>query len=164
MVSCAVGASTFVKVRGELLQQRAAIDAQWTELNSAIEERASLIEEFAKACGPDAAVLRETQEARAALMSATTPQARIQANARLTTALAHLLVAVDSRPPRRPNRRLRRLEESVKDSDAQIAVVRRKYNETLEHYNARLQRFPQNLVARISGFTRNDAYFYTEPF
>jgi len=42
-------------------------------------------------------------------------------------------------------------------------VERRKYNEVLQHYNAQIQRFPDNIVASLSGFTRNDAYFSTEP-
>jgi LemA protein len=42
-------------------------------------------------------------------------------------------------------------------------VERRKYNEVLEHYNVEIQKFPSNIVAGIAGFTRNDAYFKTEP-
>jgi hypothetical protein len=45
-----------------------------------------------------------------------------------------------------------------------MAVARRKYNESLVHYNARIQEFPFNLVARLAGFERNDAYFHTESF
>jgi hypothetical protein len=42
-------------------------------------------------------------------------------------------------------------------------LPRRKYNEALEHYNAQIQQFPENVVASIAGLTRNDAYFKTEP-
>jgi len=164
VVASAVAATTFTKLRDDLSQQRAAIATQWTEVNSALEERAGLIEELARRSVHDPAVLREAQEARSTLLSATTPQARIQANARLDAAHAKMLVLIDSHPRGRPVRDTSRLEEEIKDTDARIAVARRKYNETLEHYNARIQKFPRNLVARISGFARNDAYFYTEPF
>jgi len=163
VVASAGAASTFAKLRDDLTQQRSAISLQWTEVNSALEERAALIEDLAKRTVRDPALLREAQEARGALLAATMPQARIQANARLDTVHAKILLLLDTTRAH-PTRRIEHTEELIKDADARIAVSRRKYNETLEHYNARIQKFPQNLVARISGFTRNDAYFYTEPF
>ena len=42
-------------------------------------------------------------------------------------------------------------------------MERRKYNEALQTYNANIEVFPNNMVASMSGFTRNDAYFKTEP-
>ena len=38
----------------------------------------------------------------------------------------------------------------------------RRYNETLQDYNTFLSLFPNNLVASMGGFARNDAYFKTE--
>ena len=32
----------------------------------------------------------------------------------------------------------------------------------LEHYNAQIQRFPDNIVASIAGFARDDAYLPTD--
>ena len=42
-------------------------------------------------------------------------------------------------------------------------MERRKYNEALQRYNTSIELFPNNIVAGIGGFTRNDAYFKTEP-
>ena len=50
----------------------------------------------------------------------------------------------------------------MKEAENAVAIERRKYNELLEHYNAQLRRFPDNIVARISGFSRIDAYVITE--
>ena len=41
-------------------------------------------------------------------------------------------------------------------------IFANKYNDVLEHYNAQIQRFPDNIVASMSGFSRNDAYFKTD--
>jgi len=41
-------------------------------------------------------------------------------------------------------------------------VERRRYNETLQDYNTYLSLFPNNIVASLSGFQRNDAYFKTD--
>ena len=56
-----------------------------------------------------------------------------------------------------------RLQDELAGTENRIAVERRKYNETLQGYNTAIQLFPNNIVAGMSGFTRNDAYFKTEP-
>ncbi len=162
VVAAAVAASMFVRVRDSLAQQRAAIGAAWSDVDSALRERAGLIRDLA-AIGPSG-LRTEAADAWAALHSGAPPQARIQANDRLSAVLAKLLVAEDSRPGAKPSRAFLQLQDEIRDNDERIAVTRLKYNETLEHYNARIQSFPHNLVARIAGFRRNDAYFQTEPF
>ena len=66
-------------------------------------------------------------------------------------------------PQLRSNEAFRRIEDDIAEKENDIAVERLKYNETLEHYNAQIQMFPDNVVASMSGFTRNDQYFPTEP-
>jgi LemA protein len=43
-----------------------------------------------------------------------------------------------------------------------IAVEGHRYNETLQDYNTYLSRFPNNIIASLSGFSWNDAYFKME--
>ena len=85
------------------------------------------------------------------------------ANDQLSGALSRLLVITENYPQLRSNENFLRLQDEIAGTENRIAVERRKYNETLEHYNAQIQRFPDNIVASMSGFTRNDAYFKTEP-
>ena len=85
-----------------------------------------------------------------------------KANAHLSFALWSLLALSENYPKMRTNRNFLRLEDELAGIENSIAVERQKYNETLEHYNAQIQRFPDNIVASISGFTRNDAYFRPE--
>ena len=79
------------------------------------------------------------------------------------SARERLLVITENYPQLRSNENFLRLQDELAGTENRIAVERRKYNETLEHYNAQIQRFPDNIVASMSGFTRNDAYFKTEP-
>ena len=55
-----------------------------------------------------------------------------------------------------------RLQDELAGTENRIAVERRKYNETVQHYNTYLQQFPQNIAASLFGFARNDAYFKTD--
>jgi LemA protein len=53
------------------------------------------------------------------------------------------------------------LLEALKGAEDRIAVARRKYNEAVEHYNAGIEVFPNNIVASVTRLGRIDAYFKT---
>ncbi len=167
-VAGAVAASTYLKVRQGLAEERADIATAWRGVAEALVERAALIHDLAAAMRPSVAeaegIAREIAALQAELQRGGAPQEQIRVHDRLSTALARLLEAGDASRRAKPSAAELRLEEQIKDSEGKIAVARRRYNETLEHYNARIQTFPNNLVARIAGFGRNDAYFRTEPF
>jgi LemA protein len=143
------------------------VTAQWSQVDVALQRRADLIPNlvetvkgFAK---HETEVFSNIANARAALAGARTPEEKIAANAQLTGALSRLLVVVENYPQLRSNENFLRLQDELAGTENRIAVERRKYNERLEHYNAQIQKFPDNIVASLSGFTRNDAYFRTEP-
>jgi LemA protein len=157
----------FVSVRNNLVTQREAVNAQWAQVDVALQRRADLIPNlvetvkgFAK---HETEVFKDIADARAALINGRTPQEKIQANDQLSGALSRLLVIAENYPQLRSNENFLRLQDEIAGTENRIAVERRKYNETLERYNAQIQRFPDNIVASMSGFTRNDAYFKTEP-
>src|SRR3954470_10612502 len=153
--------------RNTLVTEREAVNAQWSQVDVALQRRADLIPNlvetvkgFAK---HETEVFTAIANARAALIGGKTPQEKIAANDQLTGALSRLLVISEAYPQLRSNENFLRLQDEIAGTENRIAVERRKYNETLEHYNAQIQRFPDNIVASMSGFSRNDAYFKTEP-
>ena len=54
-----------------------------------------------------------------------------------------------------------RLQDELAGTENRIAVERRKYNQTVQTFNTYIQLFPNNIVASMSGFAREDAYFRT---
>jgi LemA protein len=157
----------FVSVRNDLVTQREAVNAQWSQVDVALQRRADLIPNlvetvkgFAK---HETEVFTAIANARAALIGGKTPQEKIAANDQLSSALSRLLVITENYPQLRSNENFLRLQDEIAGTENRIAVERRKYNEVLEHYNVEIQKFPANIVAGIAGFTRNDAYFKTEP-
>jgi len=157
----------YYSVYNELVAERTAIDAQWSNIDVALERRADLIPNlvetvkgFAK---HETEVFKDIADARAALAGSATPEAKIAANRQLSGALSRLLVISDNYPELRSNENFLRLQDELAGTENRIAVERRKYNELLENYNASIQQFPANLVASIAGFKRDNAYFKTEP-
>jgi LemA protein len=168
LAATAVAGSTFVRVRSDLIQQRAAIASGWSDVDQALQERARLIADLAedsqKSTPLEPELRKEIVDSHAAVVNGPAPPDKIQANDRLSNALAKVLVSAENYRQLRSEPAFLRLQEEIKKSEDRIAVARLKYNDSLEHYNARIQTFPNNFVAKILGFGRNDAYFPTEHF
>lgn len=170
LVLAVVGLGTgtkFVSVRRNLIEQRQAVDAGWSEVEGALQRRADLIPHLVETAQTIATgetkVYQDIADARAAMVNARSPLEKIQANDQLSTAMGRLLVTLENYPKTRSNPQLVRLQDEIAGTENRIAIARRTYNENLEHYNAQIQMFPDNVVAGVSGFARNDAYFKTEP-
>jgi LemA protein len=76
--------------------------------------------------------------------------------------LGRLLVIVENYPQLKSNENFLRLQDELAGTENRIAVERRRYNETVQDYNTFIAVFPNSLVASLSGFARNDAYFKTD--
>lgn len=159
--------SKYYSVRNDLVTQREAVNFAWSAVDVALQRRADLIPNLVSTVKGFAAheteVFKNIADARAALIGARTPQEKISANDQLSGALSRLLVISENYPQLRSNENFLRLQDELAGTENRIAVERRKYNETLQRYNTSIELFPNNIVAGMSGFTRNDAYFKTEP-
>ena len=162
-----LGVSKYYSVKNDLVTQREAVNAQWSNVDVVLQRRVDLIPNLVNTVKGFAAhetdVYKAIADARAALIGGKTPQEKIAANGDLSNALSRLLVITENYPQLRSNENFLRLQDELAGTENRIAVERRKYNETLEHYNVEIQKFPANIVAGIAGFSRNDAYFKTEP-
>ena len=158
--------STFVSHRNEMVRKREAVNAAWSQVDVVLQRRADLIPNLVETVKGYAAqeqkVFGDIAAARAALIGAKTPQDKIAANGQLDSALGRLLVVVENYPQLKSNENFLRLQDELAGTENRIAVERRRYNETLQDYNTYIGLFPNNIVAGLSGFTRNDAYFKTE--
>jgi len=108
-------------------------------------------------------VIDSVTAARAALGGARNPQEKIAANSQLDSAISRLLVIAENYPNLKSDQNFLRLQDELAGTENRIAVERRKYNEVVQRYNTQIALFPNNLIASMSGFQRNDAYFKTDP-
>lgn len=156
----------WVNARNALTVQREAIHSEWPHVADALQRRADLVAALAKTvegvAGASNPIFNDIATTRAALSSGSTAQQKIQANSQLMQAFANLFLLTERYPKLTADRNYRRIGDEIKEAENSVAIERRKYNELLEHYNAQLQRFPDNLVAKVSGFSRIDDYVITE--
>jgi LemA protein len=166
LVLAALGAAGWTNARSGLTAQREAIRAEWPNVAAALQRRADLVANLAqsvkRAAGPANPVFERIANACASLSSGVSPQVKIRANSELMRAFAGLLLLTERYPKLTAGGDYRKTADEIKEAENSVALERRKYNELLEHYNAQLQRFPDNLVAKVSGFSRIDDYVITE--
>lgn len=71
----------------------------------------------------------------------------------LSTALSRLMAISENYPDLKANENFRDLQAQVEGTENRIAVERRKFNNTARAYNTSIRQFPQNMLARMFGFT-----------
>ena len=156
----------FVSIRNDLVARKESVAAAWSQVDVALQRRADLIPNLVQTvkgyAKHEEKAIDDVASARAALTGAKSPQEKIAANSQLDGALGRLLVIVENYPNLKANENFLRLQDELTGTENRILVERRKYNETVQSYNTKIQLFPDNIVASMSGFERNDAYFKTE--
>ena len=158
--------SSFISRRNQMAIKREAVNAAWAQVDVVLQRRADLIPNLVETVKGIAVqeqiVFGDIAKARSALLSARTPTEKIAANGQLDAALGRLLVVVENYPQLKSNENFLRLQDELAGTENRIAVERRRYNEAVQDYNTFIALFPNSLVASISGFARNNAYFKTE--
>ncbi len=158
--------SSFVGRRNQMAVKREAVNAAWAQVDVVLQRRADLIPNLVETVKGFAVqeqiVFGDIAKARSALLNAHSPTEKIAANGQLDSALGRLLVVVENYPQLKSNENFLRLQDELAGTENRIAVERRRYNEAVQDYNTFIALFPSSLVASMSGFARNDAYFKTE--
>ena len=158
--------SSFISRRNQMAIKREAVNAAWAQVDVVLQRRADLIPNLVETVKGIAVqeqiVFGDIAKARSALLAAHSPAEKIAANGQLDSALGRLLVVVENYPQLKSNENFLRLQDELAGTENRIAVERRRYNEAVQDYNTYISLFPNSLVASLSGFTRNDAYFKTD--
>jgi LemA protein len=158
--------SWFFGLRNQMATKREAVNAAWAQVDVVLQRRADLIPNLVETVKGFAVqeqiVFGDIAKARSALLGAHSPAEKIAANGQLDSALGRLLVVVENYPQLKSNENFLRLQDELAGTENRIAVERRRYNEVVQDYNTFIVLFPNTLVASMSGFTRNDAYFKTD--
>lgn len=151
-----------------LVSASQAVDKQWAQVQTVYQRRADLIPNLVNTVSGAAhfekSTLVEVTDARASVgkvninaNSAPSDPAQLQqfeqAQGRLGTALSRLLVVSENYPNLKSNENFLELQSELEGTENRINHEREVYNQVVQDYDTRIQRFPTVFFARMFGFT-----------
>ena len=138
------------------------INGAWAQVENQLQRRYDLIPNLVETVKGYAAhekeVFIQVTEARSKVAGAGNISDKITANNSLSSALSRLLLVVERYPELKANTNFIRLQDELAGTENRIAVERRRYNEMVKAFNAKIRRFPTNIIAGMFGFEKA-AYF-----
>jgi LemA protein len=161
-----VGGS-YIGARNQMVAMKQAADQSFSEVDIQMQRRADLIPNLVQTvkgyATQEQVVFGDIANARAGLLNAQGPAAKIAANNTLDGAIGRLLAISENYPQLRSNENFLRLQDELAGTENRISVARRRYNETVNTFNTYIQQFPNNIWAKFAGFNTPLPYFQASP-
>jgi LemA protein len=158
---------SYVSAKNQMVGKDQAVKAAWSEVDVQLERRADLIPNLVSTVKgftkEESTVFGDIANARAGLLNAQGPEAKIAANGTLDSALGRLLALTENYPQLRSSDQFMRLQDELSGTENRIAVARKRYNDAIQDYNTFVLQFPNSIWAGIAGFHQNNAYFTASP-
>jgi len=158
---------SYVSARNQMVAKDQSVKAAWSEVDVQLERRADLIPNLVSTVKgftkEESTVFGDIANARAGLLNAQGPEAKIAANGTLDSALGRLLALTENYPQLRSSDQFMRLQDELSGTENRIAVARKRYNDAIQDYNTFILQFPNSIWAGIAGFHQNNAYFTASP-
>ena len=158
---------SYVSARNQMVGKDQAVKSMWSEVDVQLQRRADLIPNLVETVKgftkEESTVFGDIANARAGMLNAQGPQAKIAANGQLDGALGRLLLLTENYPQLRSSEQFMRLQDELAGTENRIGVARKRYNDSIQDYNTFILQFPNNIWAGMAGFKENAAYFTASP-
>jgi LemA protein len=139
-----------------LIRSRIRCREAWSGIDVQLKRRSSLIPNVVETVKGYAAHEREVLEnvtrARAQLEQAGSPGQAAKADNAITQALRSLFAVAENYPQLKANENFLALQKELSDVEEKIAFARQFYNRNVMDFNARIQVFPNVLIANTFNF------------
>jgi LemA protein len=143
-------------VYNRTVARRNAVDNSWAQIETALQRRHDLIPNLVEAvkgyAKHEQSTFEDVTKARSGAVAANAPGTQAVAEDFLTQALGRLMVVAEQYPQLRATENFQQLQAQLSETEDQIAITRRVYNDTVQTYNTGIQQFPAVVVANAFHF------------
>lgn len=148
-------------IYNNMVTKRNRIDNAWQNIDTQLQRRNDLIPNLVETVKGYAKHEQDTLaavvSARNTAVSATTPEAKMEADNVLTGALRQLFAVAEAYPDLKANTNFTQLQASLEDTENKISYARQSYNDCVLSYNNAIQTFPAVIFAGIFQFKERQA-------
>ncbi len=158
---------SFVTAKNQMVAKDQVVKEAWSNVDTDLQRRADLIPNLVETVKgftkEESTVFGDIANARAGMLNAQGPQAKIAANNQLDGAIGRLLLLTENYPQLRSSDQFMRLQDELAGTENRIKVSRMRYNDAIRDYNTFILQFPNSIWAGIAGYHPNNAYFEASP-
>ncbi len=148
----------FIGMYNGLVGLRNQVKDAWAQIDVQLKRRHDLIPNLVETVKGYAAhektTLEEVTNARnlAQAGASASPAQRAQLEGQLGGALSRLLMVAENYPNLKANENFMALQEELTSTENKISFARQAYNDTVLKLNNKIQMFPSNILAGMTGF------------
>ena len=151
-----------IALYNNLVKLRNMVDNAWAQIDVQLQRRLDLIPNLVETvkgyATHERGTLDDVTQARSAVMSARTPEGKMEADGILTGALKSLFAVAEAYPDLKANVNFQQLQAELSNTEDKISYMRQSYNDTVMKYNTAIQTFPAVLIAGMMGFSQRESF------
>ncbi len=150
----------FWGIYNRIIRSENRIDNAWAQIDVQLKRRADLIPNLMESVkgymNHERGTMESVTNARAAIMSAKSPQEANNANNMLTGALKTLFAVAENYPDLKANQNFLQLQDELTHTEDKISFARQHFNDSVLSYNNTIETFPGNFFAHRMGKKAKD--------
>jgi len=151
-----------VAIYNSLITSRNRVEEAWSDIDVQLKRRYDLIPNLLETvkgyAKHEEKLFKEVTEARTKAIQAGTVEEQSKAENMIAGALKSLFAVAENYPNLKANENFKKLQDELTDTEDKIQASRRFYNGNVRDYNIKIQKFPNNMIASMFGFTKRELF------
>ncbi|DAB31204.1 MAG TPA: LemA family protein [Sulfurimonas sp. UBA12504] len=152
-----------VLMYNSLVAKKNQVENIFAGVDAVLKKRYDLIPNLVASVGKymehEKSILEEVTKLRADANKPNISDAQKMAlDAKVTSALGSIMVAVENYPELKANENVMHLQHSLNEIEEQISAARRSYNQAVTDYNNAIEMIPTNFMAQAMGYQRKAVF------
>jgi len=157
-----------VLIYNSLISLRNRVRNAWSQIDVQLKRRYDLIPNLIETCKGymryEKEVLESVTKARTqAINTSGTAEAKAKAENTLSQTLRSLFAVAESYPDLKANQNMLSLQEELTATENKISFARQHYNDQVMRLNTTIEKFPQNIIASMFSFKKEEFFKTEEP-